>query len=264
MLNKILRNPTFTHTADIQQICAPLSLLGITYFSHGQIDEQGRFAGIGSHPEFVKLYYEKKYYHYDIHMAEFSANYSHILWDNMPLSKETQAMDDYFLDYGFAHTFTIIRQQEKIKNYYHFATKPNEMATNQRYWKYYDLLNQFINYYTDQFNKNRWLHKGFDIKFKLNEQDSSCFINDDLIENKILSFRQAIKSNKIYLDAQRYLTQREWECLYWLAAGKNMEEIAIICNITLRTVKAHVINIKNKFNCQNQFQLGMMFYQLNS
>jgi DNA-binding CsgD family transcriptional regulator len=58
------------------------------------------------------------------------------------------------------------------------------------------------------------------------------------------------------------LTKREWQCLYWLAQGKTLEETAIILGIALRTIKAHVINIKEKFNCSNQFQLGMLYQHL--
>lgn len=62
---------------------------------------------------------------------------------------------------------------------------------------------------------------------------------------------------------QSAISQREMECLYWLARGKTQEQIASILKITLRTVKAHISNSKQKLNCYNQFQLGMTCMHLN-
>jgi DNA-binding CsgD family transcriptional regulator len=55
-----------------------------------------------------------------------------------------------------------------------------------------------------------------------------------------------------------YLTEREFECINYLTRGKTAEEIAIILNISKRTVETHVNNIKRKMNCYNQFRLGYL------
>lgn len=52
------------------------------------------------------------------------------------------------------------------------------------------------------------------------------------------------------------LTAREKECAYWLFCGKTIPEIALILEISKRTVEKFIINIKEKFNCCTLFQLG--------
>ena len=59
-----------------------------------------------------------------------------------------------------------------------------------------------------------------------------------------------------------HLSKRELECLDWIAKGKTAEMVAMILNISPRTIKAHVKNIKRKLGCFNYFQLGMAYEKL--
>lgn len=56
---------------------------------------------------------------------------------------------------------------------------------------------------------------------------------------------------------QRNLTTRELECIKWMRHGKTINEIAIILQISRRTVEAHIRNIKAKWGCDTLFQLGV-------
>jgi len=53
------------------------------------------------------------------------------------------------------------------------------------------------------------------------------------------------------------LTPREKECAYWLFYGKTVPEIALILNVSKRTIEKFIVNIKEKFNCYTLFQLGV-------
>lgn len=50
------------------------------------------------------------------------------------------------------------------------------------------------------------------------------------------------------------LSCREKECLKWIAAGKKAEEIAIILNLKLFTVRYYLRSIRYKLNCQTMAQ----------
>jgi FixJ family two-component response regulator len=52
------------------------------------------------------------------------------------------------------------------------------------------------------------------------------------------------------------LTAREKESAFWLFNGKTIPEIALILNISKRTVEKFITSIKNKFDCCTLFQLG--------
>jgi len=51
------------------------------------------------------------------------------------------------------------------------------------------------------------------------------------------------------------LTQRQEECLYYLAQGKTAKEIAIILNLSNRTVEHHLDAVKLKYCCTSRSDL---------
>lgn len=57
---------------------------------------------------------------------------------------------------------------------------------------------------------------------------------------------------------QTYLSKKEIECINWMIKGKSSYEMALILNISRRTVEAHMNNIKKKLNCYKQFQVGYL------
>ena len=50
------------------------------------------------------------------------------------------------------------------------------------------------------------------------------------------------------------LTDREVECLQWIAAGKSDWQIGKILNISQKTVNYHVENVKRKFGVATRIQ----------
>lgn len=57
-------------------------------------------------------------------------------------------------------------------------------------------------------------------------------------------------------DDNFHFTAREIECINWMIKGKTSLEIAMILNLSERTVETHINNIKKKTKCYKQFQLG--------
>ena len=54
--------------------------------------------------------------------------------------------------------------------------------------------------------------------------------------------------------AQSYLSHREIECLSWLAAGKTLQEAAIILDISERTLRFHIANARNRLGVATTMQ----------
>ena len=59
------------------------------------------------------------------------------------------------------------------------------------------------------------------------------------------------------------LTVRETEILKWCADGKTSDEIAIILDLTKRTVDFHIANAINKLNVSNKTAAVVKAIQLN-
>lgn len=256
----IKKHPIFNHAYDIAEICAPLKKLGITYFSHVHIGADNCFTGLGSCPEFAKLYFEKNYYQFDLHHRDSITGEQCILWDTIKLTNETQSLEADFTSLDFGHTFSLIYNEGDSKDCYHFAAKLGNVEINEIYLQKIIELKKFICYFREQVARHRLLRQAYALKLRdPNQIGGFCTKNPlSLIEKN--QFVESIPYQRIYIDGGNvYLTASEVICLDQFAKGKTTDEIAEYLKITPRTVKAHVRNIKDKLGCENQFQLGVCY-----
>lgn len=253
----IYEHPGLQHAAEIAEICAPLKNLGIAYFSHVHISKDNEFTGISNSPAFHELYLSKHHFNFDYFPEDNITNEQYLLWDYVPLDPGTLAMEDDFNALQFGHTFSIMLPTTNGQDCYHFAGRLGDESINGKYLVMLDALKKFINYFKDKTLNNPELAKTYDLKIPLNMRDKNFNVpaSVDLTE-----FKDMIQSDRIYhLSKNKYLTSREMNCLYWLSNGKTFDETGMILGISARTVKAHIEAVKTKTDCQNLFQLGMIF-----
>lgn len=256
------QHPSLHYAEDIKNICAPLSELGIVYFSHVIIDEQFKMSCLGIRPEFFKLYFEKGYYHFDLHMAKISNHEQYILWDTVERKKQTKNLHEDFMSFDQGHTFSIALNNKNCREYFHFGAKLGNSSINEKYLQWLSELKLFTLYFKDKIAGHKELSAAYDLKLKLIQNAGGYLTKKDT--NNVIheKFYNAMVFDRIYFNNDTYITKREFECMHWTSIGKTAEDIAEILNISIRTVKAHIINIKNKLGCRNQFQLGMMYEKL--
>ncbi len=196
-------------------------------------------------------------------MAKSRSSEQYILWDTIERSKESKSLHDDFIAFDCGHTFTIVQENDdKSKDYFHFAGKLGNTSLNNQYLQNIDLLKMFILYFRDKISNLKELRSAYDYKFSISHEKGGYFTNDQLDQSDLSTFMQAIQLERIYFNGNQYLTKREFECLYWLSIGRTLDQIATILKITPRTINAHIKNIKDKLNCDNQFQLGMIFSKI--
>lgn len=261
-IDQLLReHPSFTHADELTAICAPLKMLGITYFAHGHISRENKLTGLTNSPLFTKLYFEQHYYQFDCHQDDMPTGEQYLLWDTIPITSETRSMEDDFNQCNFAHTFSIMNKSDNGLDCYHFATWPGNDAMNGKYFAALDSLKQFINYFKDKTLNDPSLARSYEMGIPM--QPGAGKFHKDASAMDIPQFKELIRNDRHYLlSGKQYLTNREVESLYWLSQGKTYEETAVILTISARTVKAHIEAIKQKTGAQNLFQLGVMFAEL--
>lgn len=164
-----------------------------------------------------------------------------------------QGFEIYFknTEYLEIWTFATSRESPDIKNFY-----LNNIA----------LLKEFIFYFKEKtFPLIKYLQKK-DMPFSesyadfFKQKDTSFFQN--LQENQI--FKDSIKVKKYYLfndKPESYLSNREVQCLHYLAQGKTSKEIGAILSLSSRTVESYLEHLKNKLNCAHKSQLISTFLQ---
>lgn len=256
--------PPLTHAKDLQEICNPLNTIGINYFAHVRVDNQNQFSAIGLKPEFAKLYLEKSYYNYDIHMAMHTTEEAYIIWDFLELDNQSKELRQDLYHFDLHHNFTIVQPGDHGKEYFHFATSAKNDHANNNYLQNLTYLKKFIQYFKEKTHEHKQLAKSFNFKFSIAEENANFSTNTPLRATDE-TLDQQLALNRIYInDNGAYLTRREFECLYWLSMGKTLNDIGTLLAITPRTVKAHIANIKIKVGCYNQFQLGRLYEKFKS
>ena len=259
-------HPMYSQADALKEITKPLEKLGINYFSQVRIDNQKNLSCFGNDPHFANLYFEKGYQQYDLHMLNQTKPENYILWDLVGLKGRSKDLHQDFINFNLGHTFNIIYKNQSFVECYHFATTLKQQPSiNQMYLENLDVLKQFISYFKDKVSRNKSLLKAYDLKIPLQNKPGSfdCLLAEsNALQEAII---QDIVHERLFIHGkERYLTKSEANTLYWLSKGKTLDEVAILLTITERTVKAHIAAIKEKFNYQTLFQLGMLFQELQS
>ena len=261
-INKFLQqHPALIYAEDLREICKPLELLDIVYFSHAHIDAEQKFSGLGIVPEFFELYFKKGYFSYDIHMANPQLKEEYILWDCVERKKESQELHQDFMSFNQGHTFSIVMNNEESKDCFHFATRLGNDTMNQHYLQLIEQFKQFISYFKDKVANHKELAKAYNLKIQIQTKEGGYFTENNRLD--LVNFSKHIQTQRTYIEGfDKYFTERELACLNCFAYGKTIDETAATLGITSRTVKAHIKTMKEKFGCDNQFQLGMYFSKL--
>lgn len=267
ILHKLKKHPVFEHSEMINSICQPLVDFGITYFSHGHLNAQGSLSFLSTCPHFIEVYLKKGYHEYDLHKLTTPVDQQYVIWDSVKRKQQSAAMHEDFMSFGRGHTFSIIRNNGNTIDCFHFAGKLGYDSINDHYLNNIEILNTFILYFKDQVAKSKELACAYDMKINLSNTVGGYLIETDeyFSQESRQKFNDMIALDRIYLNGGHdYVTKREYECLHWFSLGKTTEEIAMIMQITARTVSAHIVNIKERLGCSNLFQLGQIYASLKS
>ncbi len=87
---------------------------------------------------------------------------------------------------------------------------------------------------------------------------SSIRRNADTLELIALYFHAHV-SRTLGIVRNVYLTDRERQCLYWASLGKSARDIGEILNLSERTVKFHLHNVRSKFDVATTIQAAVAY-----
>lgn len=244
---------------DIQSICKPLfENTEITAVFFRRIYRNDHALSFSTNPAKIEWHYVNKKYKFarsEICPTEHRLKPGYYLSDKLDychpelllLKKEEQ---QYFSHY---HNLIVMNSTSEYNEAFDFATSNSNSLINEWYLSNIDVLEKFISYFKSRITvflqtpEKFWVSPPEDFSQGLGE---IRYHNDQAL---ILDKDRA-KTNVEHYCAM--LTPREKECLYWMFLGKTMPEIALILNISKRTVEKFITNIKEKFACNTLFQLG--------
>jgi DNA-binding CsgD family transcriptional regulator len=259
----------FTHAQEVADICRPLHLLGIDYFSHVKITNKKNFSALSLNPAFGEHYLNKKYYSADIHLANSKQLGKFVLWDSIEVLAETKQLNEDSAAFGVNHIFTIFDHTSSENNFYHFASNLKGKSINQEYLCHQDLLHQFIRYFHEAVSKSTALSNAYQFKLAIDEQAPGFKMQNSSDPPNIRlkqQFLEAIDSNSSrtsFHDAYHHisaslhttLTRREMECLALTMLGKTAKFIAKELCLSHRTVENYLESIKDKLQVRTKPEL---------
>jgi DNA-binding CsgD family transcriptional regulator len=261
-MNKITNHPILNHAQDVAEICKPLKLLNIDYFSHVRVDNKGHFTALASNAGFAEHYLNNKYYNADIHMAVNYHAGNYVIWDAIERDGLSERMHQEASAFGIEHTFTLIDKNRHGSDFYHFAGNAIGSSINQIYLENIDLLELFVLFFNEKVFESKALSSVYQHTFSIDADAPGYMVKDNVgdLRDSLASFREEIKlKKKLRTGKIHALSRREVEILDWLHHGKTTEQIAQILEVSNVTINKHIANIKEKTGCFTQFQLGELY-----
>lgn len=240
----------------LDQVCQPIyDLFQIKYFSYQQVDLNGRYQLLGTHPDFLDYYLDKAWYKEDPflispHLYSPGLHLFNLTEHVEMLDEPTQLiLRDMEIKYGFSQNILFVLKQEKFYEIFFFSLAKRNKEGIKSLYKNYKLIEKFFDYFRKSMQHE--LCEIIDMNLNIATIRNTSFNKsnytsyDSLNERNFLS---EISSDEFELIKMiNTLTHREAECLYWLIHGKTAKETAEILNISIRTVEIYREKCRFKF-----------------
>ncbi len=233
----------------IKKLCATSAL-------HRRLYNDGRHFYLGNRPDLMSWYFENNCQNHaqcQRHPSVFKAGY--VLWDSWRswdtdvegwLKVGKPASEEFNVDHGIS----LIYPSNDYCDIFEFAVAKNNTAANLNHLTNLQQILNSIETYKEQAKQ---LIIDADAAAAPMEFATTVDLYQDKPNNKILALNVKQFGQVIY---PHTLTPREVETVYWLIRGKTVPEIAILLQLSKRTVETYVNNIKFKLACKSLFQLG--------
>lgn len=228
---------SLTSNDDIRKICNGFfsgKKININHINYFHKDKSGSVYYLCSNHDWIKHYIESGYTHIGaFETKQYLSNERYVLWDS--LDSDDIILKDSKELINVEHGLTVVQKEKDGISFFNFGNNNGDINNLNQYINNLMHLNEFIPYF---------LAKAKNI------------IKDANNQRIIVTPKYAPINKEQDVILKERLSQREMECVYWYLKGKSSGEIAIILEISRRTVETHIENIKLKLDCSNLFQLG--------
>ena len=257
MHTEIIRPKTdimLSAAADIDTLCSEIKKLGITFFSHTRIFDDGSRIDLNNHAAMIEEFYYGKDKMYELYTPEIKPKCTSdeiLLLDNLEDNPSFQFLRE---GYNIDHMLVKIEKHKTYCDVWNFGTTTKNKTITRLYLNHLDLLVLFTHFYKDKCQSLIQLCEQDPIVINETQQSDNIFSDDsNLIEEIRTSLQE--KTNRYYLNGISHLTKSEIKCCYWIYQGKTNEEIAAISYRSKKTIEKHVENIKAKLSCYSKSEL---------
>lgn len=256
-LTDITMNVGITKCSEISEICKPLyDILDLTYFNYVKLNADGSRSTLTDRPEFLIAYYQDK----QLFETKAVRKMENTKNTTCRLSSEFRDQHSYIVarnEFNIDNGLTIIQPNGTETELYYFGTTRDNYSKTSLYINNIDMFYRFIAYFKDKAEK--LLIQADKEKFYLPIDENSVQHTKDETSSEIRrKFIEATQIDKYFVKDENsdvFLTKREAVCLYYMMFLKSAKEIGNVLNISVRTVEAHLIKVKEKLRCKTKKEL---------
>lgn len=238
-------NILLTAENEIKQICNPvINELDLAYYSYGQFYDDGKCILLSTNKNVFLNHFEKEY---QLTIAPQNTNpvqkkiYNLILIDN----ELPEIIADEHNLFGHGVMLDIIKKHRGYYEMFCYVAKQDALDPANKFLNSLDKLDRFSEYFLE---KTHALIR--------NDNNSIIELPTSMKPSINGSFKEEKEIYSIYYREQAItLSKRQIECLSFLTMGKTTKEIALILEISIKTVEDHIKVLKLKLNCNKKSEL---------
>lgn len=256
-LRKLLKTAACSNVAEI---CKPLfTFAPITLFIHARIYKDGNYWALTNRDDWISYFHQAKYINPEVFDKPIKSGRYLALKDlDIPDVQLKVARESFNADYWF----NIIETQDDYYDITGFATHRNNSTIIDTYLNDFDVYQHFLFYFKDKAHaliENAEMNRVLQPSLRY-DQSKITMLDENKIRKENFYAQTPIK--KYYLnpeDSNKYITQREFDCLNLMAKGKQIKEIARDLMLAPRTIESYLNNIRTRLGCRSRSQLMDIF-----
>jgi len=253
----LTQHHSITSTEAISKIIKLLSdAFKVKHFRYLKLYTDGSRLLLSNDPDCIRFMYEEGRYKqmwFDGEQPELLREGWHS-WDalkNINTDKSALEKEINHL-FNLYHGMCFIKRGQSFFEIYTFDTSTPEIYSADKH-----LLQHFILYFKEQGKKiiAAAEHEKIEILLKKPLFEGNNYTHFD----ELSDFMKNTQLSRYYLGGKyddRYLTQKQMQCVYWLVQGKTFQQIGTLVGIQPKTVDHYIQAAKKKLNCRNGIQLA--------
>jgi DNA-binding CsgD family transcriptional regulator len=246
---------SITSSHHVNEICKPLGILGIHYFSFIRSFKDGSHIRLSNNSAWTQHYYMRQFY--SVVTSQIPDKDCNIPWsciDEYPLFHE--AAEYFNVSNG---TVLVVAGKDMVERYFFGSTRDNRHV-NHLYLHHADLLKKFILYFKEAAKKLIDEAEKSKIIVPNQEQSIDKIYSDENVEHFLNHIK--IKNISIHAGGKDVLvTPNEAKILALMKCGYTAKETAQKIGLSSKTVEIYREKLKIKLN---QFSRGNLISLANS
>lgn len=251
------------------ELCKPIKdYLGITFVIYINIDKNGRMFSVCTHSNWIKRFLEEQYYKLDPFMVHPNNIHNGFFFDNASTEQEfkDKMLYDGIVNFNLCNSFVYVEKNTNNKGYFGFG-----FATLK---DNYQIMNRLVNEASIVKKFIRNLHNKFMVVLANNLEEHRmdfATLKGDLFhtqkgiifnephdnQNNIQLLKEygLLKNDEYNFLDNFYLSPQEINCLRIYLTTHSIKKVSKDLNLAVTTVTSYIENIKQKFNCDNKYDL---------